>query len=115
MEPRYNWECAKIGGGTQPIKTKQGWLIIYHSVGKNRKYYAGAALLDLNTLKEISRTKKPLLRPEKKYEKEGHVNNVVFPSGVVLVKNKLFVYYGAADKYCCLATIKLNDLLKKLK
>jgi len=39
---------------------------------------------------------------------------VVFPTGA-LVKNKtLFVYYGAADKYCALATIKLKKILKEL-
>ena len=52
--------------------------------------------------------------PKKEYELKGLVPNVTFPSGTVIVKKNLFVYYGAADKSCCLATCELNDLLKEL-
>ncbi|MFQ5855637.1 MAG: hypothetical protein ACE5LU_08350 [Anaerolineae bacterium] len=35
---------------------------------------------------------------------------VVFPQSAV-VKDTLYVYYGAADKVCCLATVPLHDLV----
>src|SRR5919198_2061668 len=48
LKPEQDWEALKIGAGAPPIKTKHGWLIIYHGVSKNMTYSAGAALLDLN-------------------------------------------------------------------
>ncbi|MRN68386.1 MAG: glycosidase, partial [Nitrosopumilales archaeon] len=75
-------------------------------------YRAGAALLDLkDPTKVLGRTKRPILEPLEPYEKNGDVNNVVFPTGVCTMDGTLFVYYGAADKVCCLATIDLETLL----
>jgi predicted GH43/DUF377 family glycosyl hydrolase len=115
MEPQYWWEEIKIGGGTPPIKTEVGWLIIYHGVARGC-YRAGAALLDLgDPSKVIGRTREPILEPTQEYETRGDVNNVVFPEGSVVIDGRLFVYYGAADKYVGLATCFLNTLLKKLR
>jgi len=55
-----------------------------------------------------------LLTPEEDYEIKGDVNNVVFPTGACILDNKLFVYYGAADKVCCVATVDLQDILDYL-
>ena len=49
------------------------------------------------------------------YEKEGQVPNVVFPCGMVLIKDQVFVYYGGADQVIGVATIKLAKLLTLLK
>ena len=46
LKPKYDWEDSKIGLGPPPIKTRKGWLLIYHGVDKNLIYRAGAALLD---------------------------------------------------------------------
>jgi predicted GH43/DUF377 family glycosyl hydrolase len=51
------------------------------------------------------------LEPDEPYEKSGDVNNVVFPTGACIMDRKLFVYYGAADKVCCLATAELENFL----
>ena len=43
------WQCTKIGAGSVPIHTKDGWLIFYHGVIKTCnefRYSMGAALLD---------------------------------------------------------------------
>ena len=61
--------------------------------------------------KVLARTKKPILEPKEPYEKSGDVNNVVFPTGACIMDGKLFVYYGAADKVCCLATAELENFL----
>src|ERR687892_341113 len=113
LKPEEDWEELKIGAGPPPIKTRTGWLVIYHGVSREKVYRAGAALLDLHDpSKIIGRTKTPILEPKEPYEKFGDVNNVVFPTGACVVDNdKLFVYYGAADKVCCLATADLNYLL----
>ena len=113
LKPEEDWEALKVGAGPPPIKTRAGWLVIYHGVSREKVYSAGAALLDLHDPgKIIGRTKTPILEPKEPYEKLGDVNNVVFPTGACVVDNdKLFVYYGAADKVCCLATADLNYLL----
>ena len=113
LKPEEDWEELKVGAGPPPIKTRAGWLVIYHGVSREKVYSAGAALLDLDDpSKIIGRTKTPILEPKEPYEKLGDVNNVVFPTGACIVDNdKLFVYYGAADKVCCLATTDLNYLL----
>lgn len=115
IKPEQHWEMLKVGAGPPPIKTKRGWLLIYHGVSKDHVYSAGAALLDLKEpSKVLGRTKKPILEPKESYEKNGDVNNVVFPTGACIIDGKLFVYYGAADKVCCLATADLENLLEHI-
>jgi len=115
MEPKENWESIKIGAGPPPIKTDKGWLLVYHGVGYEKdikKYKSGAVLLNLkDPSKVIARTKKSILEPDKDYEIFGDVPNVVFPEGAIVKGNELFVYYGAADKTCCLATCNLDELV----
>ena len=112
LEPLYPWESYKIGGGPPPIKTKNGWLFIYHGVDGERIYRAGAVLLDpADPRKVIFRTKEPILEPKEDYELIGDVPTVVFPTGLVEKDGLLYLYYGAADKTVCLATASLEELL----
>ncbi len=115
MRPRYEWEAKKIGAGPPPIRAEAGWLLIYHGVDANHVYRAGAALLDLEDPgRVIARSPYPILEPEKEYERVGDVPNVVFPEGAAVRDGTLYVYYGGADKCCCLATAALDDLLGHL-
>lgn len=109
----------KTGAGAPPIKTDAGWLLIYHHVERDEKdkiiYTAKAALLDLkDPAKLIAKIPYPILSPKEKYEVKGDVDNVVFPTGAIVKGDELFVYYGAADKYCGLATIKLDEIIDEL-
>ncbi|MFA5961827.1 MAG: hypothetical protein WC848_04055 [Parcubacteria group bacterium] len=110
------WDDKKIGINTVPLKTKKGWLLLYHGVSEeNSVYRIGAALLDLHEPEKVlARSKFPILEPEMDYEKEGVVPNVVFPCGMVAIGARLFVYYGGADKVVGVATMSLNKLLKSL-
>ena len=110
------WDEAKIGISTPPIKTKEGWIIIYHGISKvDWHYRIGVFLLDLKDItKVISWTPYPILEPETHFEKEGIVNNVVFPCGMILKDDTIFLYYGAADKVVCGATISLKVLMDYL-
>ena len=45
MKGEEDWE-VKIGGDTPPIKTDDGWFLLYHGVDANFTYRVGAALLD---------------------------------------------------------------------
>ena len=113
LKPEQTWENLKIGTGPSPIKTRKGWLLFYHGVSIDRIYRVGAALLDLKDPRQIiARTKQPLLEPVEKYEKIGDVNNVVFPTGAVVIDKKILLYYGGADKVCCIASANLNELIE---
>lgn len=116
LKRRYRWEAMKVGAGPPPIQTTDGWLLIYHGVDERNVYRAGAALFDLKDPTKVRfRAPFPILEPKMKYEREGDVPNVVFPTGAVINDGELFVYYGAADKTCCLATCNIEKLIHYLK
>jgi predicted GH43/DUF377 family glycosyl hydrolase len=115
MRPQESWEKRKIGIGPPPVKTTDGWLIIYHGVDDNYVYRTGAALLDLDEPRKIvARSRKPILEPEKPYEKQGFVPDVVFPQAAMVLEGNLYVFYGAADTVTCVATAHLQELLSWL-
>ncbi len=107
------WE-EKVGGSTPPLKTKRGWLVLYHGVenGGLGYYRVGAVMLDLNDpTKVIGRTKDYIMEPEFDYEIEGYYKGCVFPTGNVIVGETLYIYYGGADKYIGLATCNVDELI----
>jgi predicted GH43/DUF377 family glycosyl hydrolase len=111
------WE-EKLGGGTPPLKTKDGWLLIYHGIenGGCGYYRTGVALLDLyDPGKIIARNPDWIMEPQHDYELEGFYKGCVFPTGNVIVDDTLYVYYGGADKYVGLATCSVSELLNHLK
>lgn len=116
MKGERVWESEKIGGSTPPIKCKYGWMFLYHGVSSiDHAYRVGAVLLDKdNPRKIISRTKDFILEPEYEYETSGYYNGCVFPTGAVVKDNLLYVYYGAADKYICLATTDFDEFVEYL-
>ena len=116
MGPRPGmWDSQKIGIAGPPIKTKKGWLLIYHGVSKSGTYRLGVVLLDLkNPSLVISRSVDAILEPLEEYERQGLVHNVVFSCGVVLRGDTLFIYYGGADTVLGVAKVSLKKLLKIL-
>lgn len=111
LKGTYAWE-KKVGGSSPPLKTDEGWLTLYHGVDDKGVYRAGVILLDLDDPRKIvARSSKFILEPEEEYEKKGLWPNCVFPTGNVIVGDEVFIYYGAADKYCCVATAKVRDLI----
>jgi len=117
MGPRINsWDSAKVGISAPPIKTKNGWLLLYHGVSKSHNTYRiGAVLLDLNDPAIVlARTTDPIFEPKELYEKVGIVNNVVFPCGLTEEDGLLYIYYGGADTVVGVATIELDIVLKAL-
>jgi predicted GH43/DUF377 family glycosyl hydrolase len=119
LENKYAFEERHIGGGAPPIKTKAGWLLIYHGTEENnqgRTYHACAALFDLeDPHKLIARLPEPLISPTEDYELSGYVDNVVFPTGTAVFNKRLYIYYGAADCHIAVASVELEDLLSELK
>jgi predicted GH43/DUF377 family glycosyl hydrolase len=115
--PRINsWDSAKVGITAPPIKTKYGWLLLYHGVSKSHSTYrVGALLLDLkDPAIVLARSTDPIFEPEEPYEKVGIVNNVVFPCGMVVRDKLLYIYYGGADTVVGVATMELAIIVKAL-
>ncbi|MEI7749788.1 MAG: hypothetical protein WCJ25_02190 [Candidatus Moraniibacteriota bacterium] len=113
---RGMWDSAKIGINSIPLRTKEGWLVLYHGVSEyDHAYRIGAFLLDLaHPEKIIGRSRHPIFEPREPYEKEGVVSNVVFPCGAIVRASKLIIYYGGADRVIGVASISLKKLLKQL-
>lgn len=112
-----DWDSRKVGCGPPPLKTKYGWLLIYQAVSNGGAYHykIGAILLDIkDPTKVLARSKNPILAPEVWYENEGWKGGVVYPCGAVIIKERLFIYYGAADTVVCVASVKLNGFVEEL-
>jgi len=113
MSPTGGWEGKKIGAGAPPIKTEKGWLLIYHGVDEDGVYRLGAAMFDLlNPGKLLHRHQEPILEPEEDYEIHGEIPRVVFACGACEVGDKYYIYYGAADRVVCVATVDKEEMLK---
>ena len=109
------WDSNKIGLSAPPIQTEHGWLILYHGVRMTASgsiYRFGLALLDLEKpVKVLRRSDEWVFGPKASYEREGDVDDVVFPCGWTVRDGTVYMYYGAADSCIALATAKLKDLV----
>jgi predicted GH43/DUF377 family glycosyl hydrolase len=112
--PGSGWESKKIGAAGPPLRTDDGWLLIYHGVGglgTSRCYSLGSALLDLeDPTQVIARQAEPILEPELPWEIDGHVPNVVFSCGQAIIDEDIYVYYGGADTVIGVAAMSLRDV-----
>ena len=126
MGGRWHYWDERIGSGPPPVKTRQGWLHLYHGIATHfaaaSVYQVGAVLLDLREpWKVLARSWNNILEPRQDYEMVGQVPNVVFPGGMVverfddegfaLPESRVRVYYGAADTCVGLATSTVGELL----
>jgi predicted GH43/DUF377 family glycosyl hydrolase len=117
MKPvQYHWDEMKIGPGAPPIKTKRGWLNIFHGVFPTMDgsvYRLGVALHDLNDPSKILGVADEwILQPEEVYEITGYVHNVVFTCGAVDEPDgTIKLYWGGADKVMCVGTAVKDELV----
>ena len=126
MAGRWHYWDERIGSGPPPVKTRQGWLHLYHGIATHFAaasiYQVGAVLLDLKEpWRVLARSWNNILEPRETYEMVGQVPNVVFPGGMIVERmdadgfaapdSPVHVYYGAADTCVGLATTTIKDLL----
>jgi len=126
MRGRSRFWDERIGAGPPPVRTRSGWLLVYHGVATHfagaNIYQAGVALLDLDDPRRVlGRSRDNILEPRKLYEQVGQVPNVIFPSGMVVEggdadgfapeEARVQLYYGAADTSVCLAESTIRRLL----
>ncbi|MBI1938297.1 MAG: glycoside hydrolase family 130 protein [Ignavibacteriales bacterium] len=130
MGGRFHYWDENIGSGPPPVKTREGWLHIYHGVAMHfasaNIYQAGVALFDLDDPSVLLfRGKYNILEPRELFELTGQVPNVVFPSGMIVedydaegfasLNSKVLVYYGAADTVVGLAESTIKELIEAAK
>ena len=118
--PEQPWEELKIGGGTPPVRTPEGWLSIFHGVAGEMvhgqdlqphvRYSAGVMVHDpLDVSRLLHRSSEPLLEPELDEEREGIVPNVVFPTAIdVRDDTSADVFYGMADSRIGVARLTIS-------
>ena len=111
-----HWDEFVRGAAAPPLKTKYGWLQLYHAMNprENHGYKVGVMILDLkDPTKILYRSSKPVLEPQEWYENDWKPG-VVYASGAVIKDGTLFVYYGGGDKRISLATAPLEPFLHAL-
>ena len=110
------WDGLKVGVGAPPIRTDDGWLLIYHGVKEVANLYVyrlGLALLDLHDPRKlIRRATEWAFAPQTDFEKQGFAPNCVYTCGAVERGDEIWMYYGAADTCIGLAVAKQADLLR---
>lgn len=113
----FHWAYHKIGAGAVPIKTPEGWLIIFHGVrtqcAQHYVYQLGVFLTDLEDPgKVIGKAERAILTPEKDYEIMGQSPNVCFTNAAIPeADGTVKIYYGGADRVQCVGIAKMQDLL----
>jgi predicted GH43/DUF377 family glycosyl hydrolase len=110
-----SWDSMRIGAGAPPIKTKEGWLEIYHGANEDNCYCLGALLLDKDEpSKVLARSKEPIMQPTAVYERKGFFGNVVFSNGQYIEGDTIHLYYGASDEVICLADLSISEIINTL-
>jgi predicted GH43/DUF377 family glycosyl hydrolase len=122
--PVSPWERLKIGAGTPPMMTRDGWLILYHGVSEVEQsrngehhlcYSAGMMLLSKEHPQVILyRSAQPVLTPLLPQERRGTIANVVFPTGIdrrddLGTPDRFDIYYGMADNRIGVARLDLPE------
>jgi predicted GH43/DUF377 family glycosyl hydrolase len=96
----------KIGPGAPPVRTRHGWLNLFHGVRSTmdgNPYVLGVALHDLDDPRRVRMSSIPVLFPSPadcRTPEDGyvHVPNVVFSCGMLRRPDgSLVVYYGGND------------------
>lgn len=110
------WDAERIGASCVPIRTGEGWLVLYHGADYSKRYSMGAVLLDAEEpWRILARSPQPIIEPEADYEREGFFGNVIFSCGALAEEGKVKLYYGAADTFMCYAELELAAIMRSLR
>jgi predicted GH43/DUF377 family glycosyl hydrolase len=118
---KFHWDRGKIGAGAPPIRTDEGWLVIYHGTTplcNGMIYRIGVALLDLECPWIVrARAKAYLMSPDTPYERVGDCPNVCFINAAIpdFDRDEMRLYYAGADQVLCLATCRISELIEFAK
>jgi predicted GH43/DUF377 family glycosyl hydrolase len=100
---------VKIGGGTPPVLTEKGWLMLYHGVEKKGAvgiYRTFWAILDSANPSDVLELhdQEPLLEANpaltSEIQDQMYISDVVFSTGIVASGDEYFIASGEADLAC---------------
>lgn len=106
------WQPVKIGIGSPPLLTQDGYLMIYHTTDEDMVYRLGLMLFDRLDPSRIVWYSTPILEPEMPYEREGYIPNVVYSCGALIRSGELWIYYGGADRVIGRAVLPLSGIVR---
>lgn len=119
------WIWGSLRGGTPAILVDGSYLAFFHSskvtsskASNNlpmHHYYMGAYIFSSKppyAIKKISRS--PIVH-EGFYTNSDYDKRVIFPGGIALVNNQIYVAYGKDDKEIWIAIMNKKELIKSLK
>jgi predicted GH43/DUF377 family glycosyl hydrolase len=114
----------KVGGGSPPILTVAGWLMLYHGVTYNDEvgiYCTYWALLDKENPEEIVylSDKEPLLQANPSLTKniadKIYLNDVVFTTGIAMHEDDFIIASGELDLACRITRISQEKFIPSSK
>ncbi|MCK5134930.1 MAG: hypothetical protein KAR19_04020 [Bacteroidales bacterium] len=117
-------QLLKLGGGAQPILTKEGWLVLFHGVEKKGEigiYRTYWGILDENNPQNILRLEmnKPLLEANPYLTSELrdiiYIEDVVFTTGIVEMEDHFIIASGELDLCTRITHIPKSDFGLNLK
>ena len=125
IRPQKNsGKLLKLGGGAQPILTKEGWLVLFHGVEKKDEvgiYRTYWAILDEKNPQKILRLemKKPVLEANpyltNKLRDLIYIEDVVFTTGIVEMEDHFVIASGELDLCTRITHIPKSDFGLNLK
>ena len=108
----------RVGGGTPPVLTSKGWLILYHGVeasGGVGIYRTFWAILDKDNPHQIidGNNEEALLEanPEltEVFKQKVYINDVIFSTGIVQNKDHFIVASGELDLCCRITKVSKKE------
>ncbi|MEV8511726.1 hypothetical protein [Dactylosporangium sp. NPDC051484] len=112
----------KIGPGAPPVRTRHGWLNVFHGVRTTmdgNPYVLGVALHDLDDPRRVRMSSIPVLFPSRADCRVAdtdyvHVPNVVFSCGLVRRADGTIVVYYAGNDTVMNVAVTHEDVLAQL-
>ncbi len=112
----------KIGPGAPPVRTRHGWLSLFHGVRSTmdgNPYVLGVALHDLDDPRRVAMSSIPVLFPSAadcRVPQDGyvHVPNVVFSCGMLRRDDGTLVIYYAGNDTVLNVAFSHEDVLAEL-
>lgn len=113
------WDCFNISAGAPPIKTAEGWLLIYNSFENHNSnsYKLGAMLLDLeHPAKVLYRSIQPIFKAETWLQNSSTYElNTAYHSGALILNQSIVIYYRDGSNSINIANSDLKSFLNALK
>jgi predicted GH43/DUF377 family glycosyl hydrolase len=126
LDTSGEWGRVKNGAGTPPVRIDEGWFSCFHGVDgmyddaghfTGMRYSAGFVIHDIERPHIVLyRSPQPVWAPETRHERNGIVNDVVFPTGIDVragTSRDYDVYYGMADSRVGRMQIQLGESVRK--